>query len=189
MNYVAIAQDPNSKVLMFYLSTYITDIIENHINKDLPIAIQTPSTWSTAPSKIMPQKGHNFDEIFFKMLNDVNVTYVTLGYVDMFKTIAQQEIKPGSNVLFVSGQTLKEIMNVTLNMLQRILHNSRNYAAPMIIALLEPLKYTEEIVEFTSSLLQLTFINKNFENPVIISHIITSSANSNQYVLRYFTVG
>ena len=188
MNFAS-AQDPIGKLLMFHLSEYIIDIIENHINKDLPISIQTPTTWSKAPLKIMPQEEEFYDEIFFKMLNDVNVTYVTLGYVDMFKTIAQQEIKPGSNVLFVSGQTLKEIMNVTLNMLQRILHNSRNYAAPTIIALLEPQKYVEEIGDFTSSLLQLSFYNTNFENAVIISQIITYTPYSNQYVIRYFTVG
>ena len=104
MNFAS-AQDPIGKLLMFHLSEYIIDIIENHINKDLPISIQTPTTWSKAPLKIMPQEEEFYDEIFFKMLNDVNITYVTLGYVDKFKTIAQQEITSGSNVLFVSGQT------------------------------------------------------------------------------------
>ena len=123
------------------------------------------------------------------MLNDVNIIYVTLGYVDKFKTIPQQEITPGSNVLLVSGQTLPDIQNITFNMLKRILHNPRNYAAPTIIALLEPLKNLEAIVDFSSSLLQLAFFNTNFENAVIISQIITYQPYSNQYVIRYFTVG
>ncbi|KAJ9590873.1 hypothetical protein L9F63_016094 [Diploptera punctata] len=176
--------------IMYYLTHCILDIARNNFNKDMPIAIQTPDTWSKAAISIFPSQKSYKEHIFFQWLNSKNtIPYTILSYMENFKNLSENGPKPGSNILLVPDQEISIILGTLKRMFQRMNYNSRNIRAKTLIALLEPAKSKRDVLTLSYTLLQTAFIQGQLENAVAIIPLVTLDQGSNKYILDLFTIG
>ncbi|KAJ9590874.1 hypothetical protein L9F63_016095 [Diploptera punctata] len=179
----------NDQVL-FYLTHCVLDIVQNNFNKDMPIAIQTPDTWSEAHISIFPSNKSYNEYMFFKWFNLKNtIPYTILGYMENFKTRNENGPKPGSNILLVPDQEISIIYGTLNPMLLRMNYNSRNIGAKTVIALMEPAKSERYVLRLSMVILQLAFEIHQLENVIVIVPFITLDQGSKMYIIYLFAIG
>ncbi|KAJ9590871.1 hypothetical protein L9F63_016092 [Diploptera punctata] len=155
----------------------------------MPIAIQTPSTWSKAPTNIFPSQNSYEENIFFTWMNKKNtIPYTILGYMENFKNASENGPKPGSNILLVPHQDHSTLWITLKSMFYRINYNSRSIEAKTLVALLEPARSQRDVLRLSHIILQTAFNEGQLENVVAIIPLVTLDQGSKQYILNLFAV-
>ncbi|PSN44870.1 Ionotropic receptor 429 [Blattella germanica] len=126
--------------------TCIFQIINDYYKTDLPLVIQTPSTWGKYSKSLTPLNTKiHFGDILLGMLNsDRYVSQIVLGYVHDFKIRQlRNAFKPGFHIMLLSGANYVEELRMGFCMMYRLHKNSRNSASKALIISTLPMESSE----------------------------------------------
>ncbi|KAJ9590872.1 hypothetical protein L9F63_016093 [Diploptera punctata] len=180
----------NNDEVLFFLTHCILDIARDNFNKDMPIAIQTPGSWSKAPTSIFPSQKTYTESIFFTWFNLRNtIPYKILGHMENFKNKSENGPKSGSHILLVPNREISTLLATLKVMIQRMKYNYRNVRAKTLIVLLDPAKSQRDVLRLSYAVLQTAFNEGQLENAIVIIPLVTLDKRSRKYMMSVLAVG
>ncbi|PSN36301.1 Ionotropic receptor 411 [Blattella germanica] len=148
----------------------ILHIVETHFSKDLPLAIETPSMWYPA------WNSSHGDTLLEMLFTHAGITHFTLGYIqntDLPRNTPNKFI-PGSFIILIPILRSQNEVENMLTLFKRILVDSRNPRAKLIIIFMQ----TER--EFTNQIVRTLLIVglfSNFSRLIVLTQIVDSHQN------------